>query len=360
VAGGTGGHLIPGIALAYELLKRGEELIFVSGMRPVEKHILKDKPFKVYQMDLEGFVGRTFKEKLRALLKMLKGIFRAYRILKEYQPKVILAEGGYVSVPLCLAGKLLGIKVFLHEQNVLPGKANRLLSKLVDKVFISFRESEKYFPRGKVIFSGNPVRRELLEPREREHEGKGILILGGSLGARFLNDLALEVIPELFKRFENLFVIHQTGLEDFERVMRAYQSLPEWERLRERIKIYPFIEDMGWSYSQADLVIARAGATTIAELISLKKPAILIPYPYAAEGHQDLNAEILVKAGSAFKFNQRELKSHEVLELLCKLLKEEELLKKMERAYEALQPPFRPEEVIIGEAKKLVEGSKNV
>lgn len=357
-AGGTGGHLIPGIALAQEITRNGEDLIFISGTRPVEKHILKDKPFRVYQLDVEGIMGRPLKDKMRAGFKLIKAIYEAKRILDEYKPHAIIAEGGYVSVPVVVAGKLLGIKTALHEQNIIPGKANLLLSKMVDRVFTSFPESKKYFPEEKVVFSGNPVRRELLLPRERSHKGIGLLVMGGSLGARFLNDLILNLFPRLFESFTGLFLIHQTGLEDFERVNREYEKNPYFLRFKDRIKVFPFIEDMGWAYNEADLVIARAGATTIAELIALRKPAILIPYPYATGRHQDKNAEALARIGGALRFNQVEIEEEKFLEVLKNLLSSKESLEKMKRAYETLTVD-NPSEVILSEMKKLVEGIKN-
>ncbi|MFN4196681.1 MAG: undecaprenyldiphospho-muramoylpentapeptide beta-N-acetylglucosaminyltransferase [Caldimicrobium sp.] len=356
VAGGTGGHLIPGIAIAEELLQMGDELLFMAGNRQIERFILKDRPFSVYHLDVEGFVGRSLKDKIRASFKLLKAFNRAYKILREFSPHVILAEGGYVSVPVVLAGKVLKKKIALHEQNLIPGKANLLLSKLVDRVFISFAESKKYFPEKKILFSGNPVRKDLLVERKREHQGRGLLVLGGSLGARFINQLILETIEELYHAVPNLYLIHQTGHEDFEVVKNAYEKLPLWEKYKERIKIFPFIEDMGWAYSQADLVLGRAGATTIAELIALKKPAILIPYPYATQGHQEKNAEVLTYSGCALMFKQDKLDKKVFLMELKDLLLNNERLEKMSEAYKNFGVKA-PEKVIIEEMKKLVKGN---
>lgn len=355
VAGGTGGHLIPGLAIAEELLQRGEEVLFMAGNRPIERYILKDKPFSVYHLDVEGFVGRSLRDKMRATSKLLKGLKRAYTLLREFNPEIILAEGGYVSVPVVLAGKALKKKMALHEQNLIPGKANLLLSKLVDKVFISFPESKKYFPEKKVLFSGNPVRKNLLVERKREHQGIGLLVLGGSLGARFINQLMLDTIENLFQEVPDLYLIHQTGHEDFEVVKSNYEKLPLWQKHRDRIKIFPFIEDMGWAYSQADLVLGRAGATTIAELIALKKPAILIPYPYATQGHQEKNAEILTYSGCALMFKQDKLDKKLFLQELKELLLNRERREKMKEAYKIFGGEA-PEKIIIEEMKKLVRG----
>lgn len=152
VAGGTGGHIMPGLALAEEILERGEGVLFVAGNRKIERTILKDKPFEVKHLEVEGFVGRSLREKMRALRKFILSLREAYKLIKEYNPHIILAEGGYVSVPVVLAGKFLKKKIALHEQNFIPGKANLLLSRWVDKIFISFPESNKFFPKEKTIF----------------------------------------------------------------------------------------------------------------------------------------------------------------------------------------------------------------
>lgn len=355
VAGGTGGHLMPGIALAEEILSQGEEVLFIAGNRKIERVILKNKPFRVEHLDVEGFIGRALKDKVKALKKLIFSMGKAYKIIKQYNPQVILAEGGYVSVPIVLAGKLLGKKIALHEQNFIPGKANHLLSKLVDKIFISFPESREFFPKDKVFFSGNPVRKELLQEKERVHQGIGLLVLGGSLGAKFLNQLMLEIVEELFNFYPKLFLIHQTGLEEYEEVKSMYESLKIWERYSHQIKIFPFIEDMGWAYRQADLVIGRAGATTLAEIIALKKPAILIPFPYATYKHQEKNAEVLVKLGGALMFKQEEFDKAKFLEKLIDLLGNKEKLSQMSRSYEGVYN-FSPQRLMLEEMRKIVKG----
>lgn len=359
MAGGTGGHLIPGIAIAEELLQRGEEVLFISGKRPIERKILKDRPFLVKELEVEGLVGRPLKDKARALFKLFRATLSAYGLLKKYAPSVVIAEGGYVSVPVILSARLLRVKCALHEQNLLPGRANRLLSRIVDRVFIGFPESKAHFPAEKTILSGNPVRKELLRPRAREHRGPGLLILGGSLGARFLNDLMLKIASRLFSEIPNLLLIHQTGHEDYERIKGEYEKLGLWEGHKDRIKILPFIEDMGWAYGEADLVIARAGASTLSELIALKKPALLIPYPYAADRHQDKNAEVLARAGAALVFKQEDLEVEKFLKSLLALMQDTETLRQMSSAYEAFGIQH-PESIIIEEMKKLIqEGCKD-
>lgn len=353
VAGGTGGHIVPGLAIAERLLAMNEEVFFVAGMREVERHLLGKKPFSVYHLDVEGFVGRPIRDKVRAVFKMLKSLKRARDLIKEVKPSVIISEGGYVSVPVVVAGKIEKIPCCLHEQNVIPGKANQLLGRFVDRVFVSFEETSVYFPESKTVVSGNPVRKAILESRKREHEGRGLLVLGGSLGARFINELLVNIVEALFSKVPKLFVIHQTGFEDFDRVRKAYERLNLSKEQRERLRIYPFIDDMAWAYAQADLVLSRAGATTIAELIALEKPAILIPFPYATHGHQEKNAEVLVEAGSAMMFKQDSVEKEALAELMANLLLDSERLKKMSKNYEKLKKGD-PAEIIISETRRLM------
>ncbi|MCS7278469.1 MAG: undecaprenyldiphospho-muramoylpentapeptide beta-N-acetylglucosaminyltransferase [Thermodesulfobacteriaceae bacterium] len=355
VAGGTGGHIFPGLALAQSLLERGREVYFISGTRKIERLILKNKPFPVLELEVEGFLGRALKDKIKASYKMIKAFLKACKFIKTIEPQIIFATGGYISFPVVLAGKLKGKRTSLHEQNLEPGLANKVLSKLVDKVFISIPGSEKFFPSKKVVFSGNPVRGEIKKRREKEHSGKGLLILGGSLGARFINQLALKVVPQLLAEFENLLVIHQTGLEDLDWVREEYLKILSQEQL-ERIKVFSFIEDMAWAYAQADLILGRAGATTLAELFALGKPALFIPFPYATKNHQERNAEIVAKKGGAFYLRQEVATPDRVYSLLKELFQDEKKLKNMAKAMEDFYVE-NSEEIIIKEMEALVENA---
>lgn len=353
VAGGTGGHIIPGIAIAQQLLKLKREVYFVSGTRKIEEVILKNKPFKVYRLDVEGFIGRSLKDKMRAFTKMIKAIISAYKLIKDLNPHIIFATGGYISFPVVLAGKFKNKKIGLHEQNIEPGLANKILSYMVDRIFVSIEESKKYFPEKKVIFSGNPVREDLLNLKPREHSGKGLLILGGSLGARFINELALKIVPQLLEEYKDLLIIHQTGLDDFERIKNEYPNLIKEEN-RSRLRVFPFIEDMSWVYSQVDLFLGRCGATTLAELFAVGLPAIFIPFPYATKNHQEKNARIIAQKGGAILIRQKEATPEIVLNMIKSLLENEEKLKSMSHVMKSL---FIKDsrKIIIEELERLVE-----
>ncbi len=348
--GGTGGHLFPGLALAEEITARGGEVLFVGCGRKIEELVLSDVPFQVKTLSAEGLLGRPFLKKISASFKMLISFSKALNILRSFRPQGVFGVGGYASVPTILAAKVLRLPCAIHEQNSIPGLANRLLGRLVSKIFVSFPSTDRYFPMKKVIFSGNPVRRKVLEPRQREHQGLGLLITGGSQGARALNRLMLKIIPELFKRFSNLFVIHQTGFQDKELVVSTY------EKHGIHVKVYPFIQDMAWAYAQADLVICRAGATTIAELCALGKPAIYIPFPYATHGHQEKNAKILVEHGAGLMFREKDLSPEELLEAASWLLRDREKRQKMAKAAKNLFPK-NALEIIISEMEALLTGA---
>ncbi|MCD6548780.1 MAG: undecaprenyldiphospho-muramoylpentapeptide beta-N-acetylglucosaminyltransferase [Thermodesulfobacterium sp.] len=353
VAGGTGGHIIPGVAVAQQLLKLQREVYFVSGTRKVEETILKNKPFKVYKLDVEGFVGRSFKNKIRAFIKMIKAIAKAYKIVNDLNPHIILATGGYISFPVVLVGKIKGKKLGLHEQNIEPGIANKVLSYMVDKIFVSMEESKNYFPKEKVVFSGNPVREDILNLKPREHSGKGLLILGGSLGARFINELAIKFVPLLLDEFKDLLIIHQTGLDDFERVKNKYKKLIKKEN-ESHLKVFPFIEDMSWAYSQVDLFLGRCGATTLAELFAVGLPAIFIPFPYATRNHQEKNAKIVAQKGGAILIRQKEATPEVVLKEIKNLLKNGEKLKSMSQIMKSFYTPA-PQKIIINELEELIK-----
>jgi len=343
---------MPGLALAEALLEKGREVVLIAGSRSIERRILKDKPFPVFHLQVEGFVGRAIHKKIIALIKLFLSFLRSLYLVKRINPHIVFSEGGYVSIPVVLAGKLLGKKLGLHEQNAIPGVANKILSCMVDRVFVSFPDSKDYFPKEKVRFTGNFVRKSLFKKREEKKDRLCLLILGGSLGARFINDLAIQILPTLLEEYPNLRVIWQTGIDDYERVRKSFNA----DLFEERVKVLPFIDVMSWAYSEADFVLCRAGASTISELCALGKPALLIPFPYATHNHQEKNAKTLVDAGGAFMLRQSEAKRDLVLNLLREALSNEELRVKMGSAMKSF---FNSKglEVAISEMESLVRGA---
>jgi UDP-N-acetylglucosamine--N-acetylmuramyl-(pentapeptide) pyrophosphoryl-undecaprenol N-acetylglucosamine transferase len=329
--GGTGGHLFPGIAIAEELKGRdtGNEILFVGTERGIEARLLPGLGWHVRFISAEGIKGRGTSSRIRAVFKLVPGIFESLKVIRGFKPDVVIGVGGYASAPLLTAARVLGIKTAIHEQNALPGMTNRLLGKFVDRVFVSFPGSSTFFPGRKVKVSGNPLRKGIFEGLKEpspqpspKGRGRTVLIFGGSLGAHRINTAALEMI-RLLSRPEGWRIIHQTGERDLEEVREGYRKAG-WDA-----DIRPFIDDMASAYRDADLVICRAGATTIAELTVVGKPSILIPYPFAADDHQRVNAEVLVKTGGALMVLEKELTGERLASEVKRLLGDREMLKVM-------------------------------
>jgi UDP-N-acetylglucosamine--N-acetylmuramyl-(pentapeptide) pyrophosphoryl-undecaprenol N-acetylglucosamine transferase len=336
--GGTGGHLFPGIAVARELEHRFEkiEILFVVGRRRMESDLLLRYGYQIRSLDVEGLKGRGWKKGLIVVVKLPKSVHQSASILKEFSPALVLGMGGYSAGPICLAARFKGIPTAIHEQNSYPGLTNRLLSRVVNRVFITFEESRVHFKVNSLVLTGNPVRKELFSDANHEKEDNGIftiLVMGGSQGARAINQVFVEALASLVAKGRNLQVIHQTGETDYERALEDYHN-------RElKAELFPFIQDMKAAYGRADLVLSRAGATTIFELAALGKPSILIPYPYAANQHQETNARSLVRSGGAEMIHQGELNAERLTRALAKYMDNPLLLKEMgERAQKVGRP----------------------
>ena len=329
--GGTGGHLFPGLALAEAVRERGGAVLLLGSGRRIEKMALGKTPYPVRFLPAEGVAGKSPVRKARALLKILLATQKAVGILRDFSPQVVFGVGGYASIPALLAAKLLGIKTAFHEQNALPGRANLFLSKIVDQIFVTFPSSVRYFPRQKVVLSGMPVRKEILKKHPRLHRGTGLLVTGGSQGAHFLNRLFMDLAPRL-KEIPGLYLIHQTGEKDLSAVKETYR------RWGVEAEVKPFIEEMGLAYAQADLVVCRAGASTVAEVCRLRKPAVFIPYPYAVRDHQAENARVLVQAGGALMFREKEIEPESFWETIKALLKDQARRHLMSQRLKGLLP----------------------
>jgi len=295
--GGTGGHLFPGISIA-EAFKSREarnEILFVGARSGIEESIIPKMGFPLRTISVSGIRGKQLRRKLSALWRVPVGIAASARIIQEFKADLVIGVGGYASGPVVLAAFLSGIKRAIQEQNATPGSTNRLLGRLSDAIFISFRESASYFPRGKTILTGNPVRRDFLQGLKDTRNGDkfNLFIFGGSQGAHRINQKMVEALDWLREVRDRLKITHQTGRDDLEFVSQNYQ------RRQFRASVRAFIDDMANCYRNAHLVICRSGATTASELTVSRRASILIPYPHAIGDHQTLNAKALVQAGAA-------------------------------------------------------------
>lgn len=301
IAGGkTGGHLFPGIATAQALtdLPRPVEIFFVGTDTPFEKKTLKAHGFRHRAITASGIKGKGIGQKLMAVTRIPLSVMQSFAIITEIKPDLVLGVGGYASGPVLLAAALCGIPTAIQEQNAVPGMTNRILSRFVNKIFISFSETKGFSSRTNAVLTGNPIRRVIPAPPAEEGLPPGtknqfiLLVTGGSQGAASINRTVPHAMDRL-KEKNTVHVIHQTGTKDASRVATHYDQKGISATVR------PFFHDMPRLQKRADLIICRAGAGTLSELTALGKPSILVPYPHAADDHQRYNAKALEKKGAA-------------------------------------------------------------
>lgn len=325
--GGTGGHLFPGIALATAMRDRmpSTRVLFIGTSRLLEQQALAGLGFELAALDCGGVKGLNLGARLRSLLMLPGAVVKALRLLRRFKPDLVFGVGGYVTGPVLLAARLLQIPIGIHEQNSVPGLANRLAGKLADRICISL-PCIPPFPSGKTVQTGNPVRREILAAAGQAKQVGGkptVLVLGGSQGAHRVNTVMMEAVEKLTVQRVALRLIHQTGTADREQVGQCYQ------RLGVEAEVEPFIKDMAGAYSQADLVVSRAGATTLAELAVMGLPALLIPYPFAADDHQVTNGEYYAKGGGCLLLPEAGLSGENLARIISERLQNPEELHTM-------------------------------
>ena len=305
--GGTGGHLFPGIAVAEEVIfsVAKSDILFVSTGRPTDLKVLAGKRvFKQAVLKSSGLKGKGIISKIEALLQIPLSVWQAIGLIRDFKPDVVLGVGGYVTGPMLLAAKIMRLPTCIHEQNSVPGLANRIIAKFANKVFLSIAGSEKYFAAKKCIMTGNPVRKEIIAFAGGEKKGQQLilLVIGGSLGAHGVNKIVAQAARVIRRSYpETLTIIHQSGEKD--RLMLQ----KEYGKIGIKAKVIPFIKDMAVAMARADVIISRAGATSIAEMAVMGKAMILIPYPHAADDHQSKNAEWLVAGEAALAFKEESL-----------------------------------------------------
>lgn len=340
--GGTGGHLFPAIALAEEFKRKvpGVEITFAGGRGGLEEKVVPRYGYPLKVFDVEGIKRK--KGKVKALAKAARATLGAIGFLRSIRPDGVIGSGSYSSAPVVIAAKLLGIKTAILEQNALPGLTNKTLGRFVDRVYISFEEARRFFPGGRTILSGNPVRREILrkiEDRRGRHEKFSVLVFGGSQGATAINAAFLDAAEYLTDIWNGLRIVHQTGSEGHEMVEAAYK------RKNLKVELHKFIDDMGEAYNSADLVVCRAGATSIAEITASGIASILIPYPFASDDHQTVNARCLSDAGAAVMIKQDRLTGSSLAEAIRKFYADPGELRQMREKVKAFGKPKAAEDI---------------
>lgn len=330
-AGGTGGHLYPAVALARAFLEKNPAttIVFVGTARGLESKVLAHEGFELVLISAMPVMGKGVIEAARGLLSLPISLWQCLKILKGRRADLVIGVGGYTSPMMVLAASLTGIARVILEPNAYPGMANKAVGSFAQRVFLSFESAASSFDRRKVRVVGTPIRKEFMEVSSQEEAAtsaaglRRVLIFGGSQGARAINSAVIEGLPDLMKRYPQLSVVHQTGEVDYGRIIEAYR------RAGISAQVTPFLYDMPSVLRSADLVVARAGAMTIAELTACGKPAILIPLPQAIYDHQTHNAKVMEAAGAAVVLPQAELTGARLTGAITEILDDPERLRTM-------------------------------
>lgn len=328
-AGGTGGHIYPGVAIAREFKRRDEatEVLFVGTPRGLESKIVPREGFALEMIQIGALKGVSVAERARSLTQLPVSFVSALRILRRFKPDVVIGVGGYSSGPTLLMASFARIPTMVVEPNAMPGFTNRMLARFVNAAALTFEDAKIFF-RGRGIVTGNPIRNDFASLKKKERGEKvSILIFGGSQGARAINNAMVGALGLLAEKKSRLTITHQTGELDFEKVKRGYL-----EAGFESADVRPFIHDMAAQFERADVLISRAGATTAAEVAAAGKAAIFIPFPFATDDHQRKNAEAFERVGAARLIVERDLTPRRLAEEITRLVDHPEEISRMEEA----------------------------
>lgn len=341
--GGTGGHIYPALSLIKEMKKYNPQaqFLYIGTQNGLESNLVprENIPFKT--IHITGFRRKISFDNFKTVLRFVKGVSQAKKMIREFKPDVVIGTGGYVCGPVVYAATKLKIPTIVHEQNSVPGLTNKFLSRYVTKVAISFEDSKTFFPQEKIVFTGNPRASEAtstkkvdrLTPLGLDPCKKTVLIVGGSRGARPINDTFIESLNEVGKR--NYQFLYVTGDVHFEKVTEEVKK----QGNPPNVRIEPFIHNMPEVLKNVDLIVARAGATTLAEITALGLPSVLIPSPYVTNNHQEKNAQSLVKNGAAVMVKESEMKDINLINEIDKIILDESKWNAMRQAALQLAKP---------------------
>ncbi|NMP32046.1 undecaprenyldiphospho-muramoylpentapeptide beta-N-acetylglucosaminyltransferase [Thalassotalea sp. M1531] len=347
MAGGTGGHIFPGVAVAKALESEGWQIHWLGTAKRMEAEIVPQQGYPISFINIAGMRNKGWKELIKLPFKLLQSLIQSIRVIRGINPDVVLGMGGYASAPGGVAAWLLGKPLVLHEQNAVAGMSNRYLSKIAKRVLCAFPNAFKISVGAKVV--GNPLRKEMVELEQvvsvQPTSSKKVLVVGGSLGAKIFND----TVPSAMKQIQqqHIHVWHQTGKGNEAEVQARYHEhgLPE-----ERIKVTEFIDNMAEAYNWADIVVCRAGALTVSELAMAGKPAIFIPLPHAVDDHQTKNADYLVGRGAAKLIAQKDFNGTTLAQMLNSMFSSDTVVRNMSKA--ALDAAHADATIKVAEACK--------
>ena len=326
--GGTGGHIFPAVAIGHALqrLQPGTELLFVGALGKMEMEKVPQEGFKIVGLNIAGFNRSNPLKNIALPVKLLRSVLQARSIIRSFAPHAVVGVGGYASFPMLRAAQGKGIPTLIQEQNSFAGKSNQILAKRASAVCVAYDHMDKFFPKDKIITTGNPVRAVIAQSAITREEGQAwlglnpakrtILIVGGSLGAKSINEAVDTGLEDILS--EDVQVLWQTGKPYYEQAVARVAQFPK------QVKVFDFIRQMEYAYAAADVVLSRAGALAIAELCIAAKPVIFVPYPFAAEDHQTSNAMALVQHNAALLVKDNEAKT-DLVKKLKQLLHDEQM-----------------------------------
>jgi UDP-N-acetylglucosamine--N-acetylmuramyl-(pentapeptide) pyrophosphoryl-undecaprenol N-acetylglucosamine transferase len=332
--GGTGGHVIPALAIAQELQKQcGADVLFIGTARGIENRLVPAAGFKLRLVEVGALKNVSLATRLRTMFDLPRAVWEARRILAEFKPGVVIGVGGYASGPAMMAAMLSRIPTVAFEPNVVPGFANRVVARFVSGAAVHFSETAKYFRRAEV--TGVPVRQAFFEIARRSpsKESPSVLVFGGSQGAHAINQAVMESVAALQTRVPGVCIVHQTGERDYNDAQAAYAAMGG------SVQFFRFIDDMPGCFAQADLLVCRSGASTVAEVAAAGKPTIFVPFPRAADDHQKRNAEAFERAGAAVLLEESKLTRETLVETISSLLSNPAHLEQMGDAARKLSHP---------------------
>ena len=336
--GGTGGHVIPALAIAHELRARhAAQVIFIGTARGIETRLVPAAGYELTLIEVGALKNVGLATRLKTLLALPAAVARSWQLLRDFRPDVTIGVGGYASGPAMLAAALTSVPTLAFEPNVVPGFANRVVAPLVSAAAVHFEQTRRYFRR--CIITGVPVRREFFDIVPKAGGHPTLLVFGGSQGATAINRTMVAAIADLHRRIPELHVIHQTGERDYAQASAAYLNAGV------SAEVSPFIDRMPDAFRRADLLLCRSGASTVAEVTAAGKPAIFVPFPRAADDHQRRNAEALASAGAAVLLPESELTPERLAQAITALLADPARLASMSTAARSLSHPDAAEQI---------------
>ena len=337
-AGGTAGHINPAIAIAKHIrsMYPDWEICFVGTMQGMEKKLVTKEGFNIRYIEVKGFRRQLSIDTVLTVKALFKGMHQARKIIRDYKPDIVVGTGGYVSGPVVMNATLMKIPTIIHEQNAFPGVTTKILSRFVDVVAISFKESRPYFKiKNKLVLTGNPIKKEILSADKQEarkslklDQRPFILIFGGSLGADKINETLIEYITQISQKKE-LQLLAATGERQYAQIMDRLRQKQIYLEKYPNIQIVPYIYNMNEALVAADIVVCRSGAITLSEITAVGRPAILIPSPNVTNNHQEHNARTLEKRGAAVVLTENNLNGKMLHNQINMLLSDKQLLNKM-------------------------------